>query len=305
MRISTLRRSLLLAFLALAAITRPVQSQTLLENRSPENREINTSAISGIEQKLMINGQTIHTKVNINAKTKSKFGTRDASGKIDASTQVTSLKAELALPAPVGKITFDSDAKEKGDASNPITKPIFDSFKQLAEMKATFKLDSNLDVTEWNSESSILNADGMSKQYKDAADWLPKEPVKPGDVWRHERIQSFGQGQSLKFVDNYKFEGPFTRSTVKGTQELAKITGSCASIEFAKPTDGKPAPGGEVKSSELKVTKSTFVALFDPREHRIIETRRRVYAEGKLVISAMGIELPATCELDIELNESE
>jgi len=122
--------------------------------------------------------------------------------------------------------------------------------------------------------------------------------VKQGDTWNRTEVANLGSGQTFEIERTFEYLGMVN----EGGRELDRVGMKANSVTYN--IEPNPALPLELKSSDLKITKSSGELLFDRKLGSIVKTTDSFTVEGKLTLVANGNELPGELNLTITSKSS-
>ena len=292
-------RSVWYCLLALAAATPTAAfGQVLLKPNYAKAASYQEAERVEIKQQLSIAGQDVDTAIDTKVVTKVSVAPGQEGAKV--TNEVQRLQANITTP--VGEVSFDSEKPDEAP-DNPLLGPVIEQFKSAASAKFSYQVSPDLKVSNVQGAPGDSGPAAIQKQIQTSLDIWPDKPVKEGDSWEREVSQSLGQGQALVFKRRYTYLGHEFRSTVSSTRRLEKIKAEDLEVKLTiDPTGGIP---GSVEKSDLKVTSTDRMILFDAQLGRSIEAMGKVNIQGDITLNIMNQELPGTLDLQMNLSQKE
>ncbi len=287
-------------------------AQVTLQFKFPEGRATALDNSLTFDQTLTINGQAIPTKSARATRTTTRVGAKRDDGTTPVTQTIDSIRAELSLPGGI-ELTIDSDDPKDPEGELPQLQSIRQAVRALDGISYVllFGPDNTLTAVE-GLETAIpddlapevaealrrqINPETIKKQYQQAYDVFPKEPVVLDQTWDHTDMMPLGDGQTMTFERRYQYLGTIQR----GGKTLDRIGLTALSVDYALDNPDLPL---QVKSSDLKVESSEGEILFDREAGEIVESKNSSRITGTLVLTAGGQELPAELDLSIVTSSS-
>jgi hypothetical protein len=121
---------------------------------------------------------------------------------------------------------------------------------------------------------------------------IPNKPVKKGDTWTRTEKTDFGQGQIFEFERKFKYVG----TVDEAGRTLDKIEFKTTKVNFSVAEDSPL----QVNKSDLKVSASEGVFLFDRERGYITKTSDKFTIEGSMEFVILGVEQPGKLALTMK-----
>ncbi len=215
-------------------------------------------------------------------------------GTYDVTQTFKRMKMTMDAPAPVGKISFDSDAKEepKGIAAQVAgsVKPLIGAtFKLKMDgtgkvIEATIDEETKKAFTKTAQLNQLLSEDALKSLLAQAGAMLPEMPVKSGDTWKFV-AELKNAGGTMKMDGTNTLDGIVKRDGKK----LAKID-QVIKIEMK--------PQGAIKVS-LKDQDTKGSLLFDIDAGRLAESS--MVQKMTMAIDAAGMTVEQKLNITTQL----
>jgi hypothetical protein len=255
-----------------------------------------------IEQTLNIAGMDVETKSQVFVHSEHVEGQRAADGTLRETQKVTSMQVELQLPGGLS-VSFDSANPDK-PAAIPELEPVLQLFRVTLRTPTTLVYDRNneLQKVEFPPEAlasldessrSEFDPEKRKKQFKIEADFLPAEPVKPGDKWERSQESYIGGGQTFYFRTEYQLTGVVD----KNGRKLHRIVPKPLTVSYAMEANAQSPL--KVINSELAIADSEGEILFDAVQGIVHTSTQRVRITGPMTFAINGQEFPGKLDLTI------
>ena len=299
-------RSILCAAV-LAASSATAFAQVSLEPRLNENTKLRTTIEVSTDQTLTLAGMPLETKVEQFIVTKDEIGAKQADGKVLMTGKMETFQVEMTIPGGIA-VNFDS-GNPKTEAAIPELTPILQMFDAIssATYETTFSAPGKIDSITMKGDKydalpaalrNEFSADRLKQEALQSLARLPADPVVKGDTWQRTETMNLGSGQTFEIERTFKYLG----TANEGGRELDRISTTSNSVTLN--IDPNPSLPLELKSSDLKITKSSGEFLFDRKLGSIVQTSDSLTVEGKLTLVAKGNELPGELKLTISSKSS-
>jgi hypothetical protein len=298
-------RFLTAGLLALGIAT-AAHAQATLERKLTPGKATVTSTTK-VHQLLSIAGQEVPVDVESTSTSTVTTGSRGADGAARIVHKTDATKFNLSVQGM--KIEFDSARPDGAKADNQMFQAILDGLKGMIGAELTYVYDKNNKVVAVEGADKVLAAlpESSRMALKDQLDperiklqanqelgVLPDGPVKQGDRWKRTETRDLGSGQKLDSEVYYEYLG----TVEKNGKTYDKIGMFVESVKFGIAEDA-PIPI-KLVSSDLKAEASSGTILFDRELGTVVESTSSLRVTGPMVLSVMGMELPAKLDLTME-----
>ncbi len=300
-------RSVLCTAAILAVSSASVFAQVSLKPRINENTKVRTTVEVTTDQTLTLAGMPLDTDVEQFIVTNDNIGAKQADGKVVMVGKMETFQVDMKLPGGI-EVNFDS-GNPKTEAAIPQLTPILQMFDAIssATYETTFSGPGKIESITMKGDKYDALADALKQEFSadrlkqeaaQALARLPADPVVKGDTWQRTETSSLGSGQTFEIERTFEYLGTVN----EGGRELDRIGMKANSVTYnIEPNPSLPL---ELKSSDLKITKSNGEFFFDRKLGAIVKTSDSFTVEGKLTLVAQGNELPGDLNLTITSKSS-
>jgi hypothetical protein len=207
-------------------------------------------------------------------------------------------------------LAFDSKKPDAAPAGTQLDSFI-DIFKALAKSKWTVVRGADNRVLAFEGRDSAFQdlpenvRELLKKQFEPAylveranneMDRVPTRPLQVGDSWEVTDPIRLEGGQTLTFTTRHEYAGTIEQ----GNKSLDKITSKATAVTYAVGADS-PLPL-KLLASDLKVSESEGVLLFDRAAGQVVDSHDRSRVTGTLTFEINNMQLPGTLDLTLEVS---
>jgi len=300
-------RSIVCSAAILAASSATAFAQVSLEPRINENTKVRTTIEVLTDQTLTLAGMPLKTKVEQFIITNDEIGAKQADGKVSMRGKFETMQVDMKLPGGI-ELNFDA-GNPNTEAPIPQLSAVLKLFDAISSStyETTFSGPGKIaSITVQGAKYDALDealkkefsSERMQQEASQALARLPSGPVKQGDTWNRTEVANLGSGQTFEIERTFEYLGMVN----EGGRELDRVGMKANSVTYN--IEPNPALPLELKSSDLKITKSSGELLFDRKLGSIVKTTDSFTVEGKLTLVANGNELPGELNLTITSKSS-
>jgi hypothetical protein len=280
-------------------------AQVKLEHKYPDGAKSTTVMQVKTKQVLTLAGMDIETGADQTFTITSVNGQRAADGTLQVVHKFDALTAKVSLPGGV-ELEFDS-SKPNADPPGTQFDIVLDIYKVLAKSSWTATHDKSNRVISVEGRDKALESldealraatkkqfepEYLKQQANDELNKIPSKPVSKGDTWDLTTVVRLDSGQKLTFTTQYQYQG----TAEHGGKQLDQIKSTTKEVTYSVDAD---APL-KVTKSDLKVTSSDGLILFDREAGQVIESRNTMQIKGDLTLEVLGNEYPGKLDLTLE-----
>lgn len=298
-------RILTVAAIAMLMSQQAQAADVKLQHKYPEGTKTTSQTESSTHQILTIAGMDLETSNESFVVTESAIGKREADGTLRVESTVKRFQTQLSLPGGIN-VAFDSDNPDK-QPDNPQLAPLFDVYRAVLKSNTILVLDKDNKIKAVEMPNSPQDAVGemfksqfgpenQKRTHEQGLQILPDSAVAVGDSWTRTNEVDFGAGQLMTFTTQYEYLGT---KDVDG-KLLHQIKPKPIAVEYAQDPNS-PSPL-KVTESNLKVTESDGLILFDEARGQTVKNRSKLRIQGEMSFEINGQKLPGKIDLTIESN---
>jgi len=281
----------------------PLAAQEKLAFKVEPGRKATFHTETKTDQTLTIAGMDLPTKVTVFQTETHTIGQPESDGSIKEIEKVQAMQVDMQLPGGLS-FNFDSGNPSK-KADNALLEPIAELFRVICEVPSTTTYDKSgeLKSVELPAEAVArvgeqfqkeVQTEKLTKQTKQQRQFLPSDPVKPGDKWEVNAEAGLGGGQTFFLRTEYQYIGVVE----KNGKKLHRITSKPLSVTYAMDADA-PSPL-KVTNSDLKIADGDGEILFDNERGMTVSKNEKSHITGDMTFTINGQELPG--KLDLTMN---
>jgi len=301
---NTIIRGTVLAWVVMTGLAAAATAEVTLTQKYPEDSSHTYQMQVLVEQKLTLGEQSLDTKNESRVTLKTSYGTRDEQQRLPVATTFASIQSKLQLPGGV-TVEFDSD-KPDAESDNPLAQILIDTLKKQSGTTLKYSVGKDGTVSDVSGlpEGALVSAKSLQREFQQAANVFPDEPVEVGDTWRRTTQSDVGNGQLFTIKRQYEYQGTVPEfPTLADSRKLEKIRVTAESVEFTiDPDGGLPL---KVEKSDLRIASSDGTILFDRQTGRIVSQTDEIRIQGDLALGAAGMNLEGRLDLTMKTKTTE
>jgi len=289
-----------------------VQAQVKLEHKFPEGERLTYKTTYKTHQTLTLMGMEIESGEDRSMVTSSTTGKRRGDSALPVERKVESLRVDLSLPGGI-RASYDTsnpnakidvkglaflDDVFKLEAAVAYT-VVLDDHNKVKAIEGTEKLKEKVEKLDPRSQEMVRNefeADTFKRSFEQDLQILPDILARAGEPWERTQIVETDNGQAISFRKKFEYLG----TQQKGDKKLDKIGSKVLEVKYT--TDPNSNLDLKVVKSELKAESSEGTILFDREAGHMVSIKEKVRIKGNITLSAKGMDVPATLDVNIETN---
>jgi hypothetical protein len=287
----------------------PASAQVKLQPKLNEGSDVSYEVSVLTNQVLTIAGMEFKTSVDSGETHTTTTGKWNAEGIIPIKIKTDSQRLNLTVPGG-GQLLFDSSLNVAKTEQREL-EPFIDMLRAMAGSTYTLLVDRKGEVTGVEGVQDILgrtpakaaellkaqlSVDKLKREFRESAESLPTDAVKPGDTWERTVTLDLGAGQVMKVERRYEYKGAADRNG-RSLDEIEVVDKRIASFEI-EANDAFPA---KVANSELSPADDSKGRVYFDRELGIeVESQHQLHIKGKMTLTIQGMDLPTDLDLTID-----